>query len=547
MNRYAKMKPTLAIVAISSTVMLMSLGCGGSDTKKTQPSKSTGGGTSTLSNGGTIGNGGSTALTDSASADAGGGSAADGAGGSTTDGGGASAVSGGGTSTVGSSSINVAGGSSVTTLPEITCTSDINCKAANLICDKTLQKCVQCLDASGCSNGLSCIGGVCAAGPCQSNAACADSADGKVCDAVRGKCVACLTAADCPNPATSDCVAQACVAVQSCGDSRDCTTDNAPICNKTTSRCVQCVDGPDCIAAGWTNSVCASNHCQVSCTAKADCSDGKVCNTSANPAYCVECVTSSDCGQGKVCSGGTCAVSNCAGVTAKPCSTIPQFTGTQVVDAKSDDFCAIPAFELGFDNAGKVIQASGETVAATSYPERATIKVAWSANALHAFIEVSDSSVNSNTSVADIWNGDAVEIMISTTQDLHGLTSVDKNTTIHVIGNAVLGVTVSASGESASHTQISDASAYKGQTTSTGYAVELQLPWPAGTKLAASTPIYFDAALNSARRNADGTSPRNAQALLYQLSSSTSTSCTGTGDNIAPFCDDRLWCKTKTQ
>jgi len=398
-----------------------------------------------------------------------------------------------------------------------------------MLCNKSLAKCVECLQEADCSASIS----------------------GKICDVGTGSCVTCVVAADCSDPATMDCVNQACVAAKTCVNSLACTTTSAPICNRTTSRCVECVDVADCSTSGKTNPVCVNNSCKSACTTAADCGDGQFCKTAASPSYCVACLTDSDCPSGNSCSSGSCVAAgssgSCAGTTAKPCTAIPAFTGTQLVDGYGDDFCQVPGFLLAFDStAGKINVTSGETAGAT-YPEKATFKVAWSPTHVQVHVEVIDPSVNANKNPSEIWNGDGVEFMISTNSNVTGLTSSDANT-LHVIANSTIGVTVKASGNSGNHSQISDASQFKAITTSRGYAIEVKLPWPGGVTVTSGTAIYFDAAINSARLNsADSSSPRVAQALLYQSSNTTNTSCTGTGNDVAPFCDDRLWCPTKFQ
>ncbi len=477
-----------SLVAFGAGPALMPLGCDGKESKSTTAAETTSGGTTTQAT----------------------------AGGATGSGGEDITLSSGGTAI-----------STTTTLPDIACSSDVECKASSLLCNKSTSKCVQCLQAEDC----------------------AASPVGKFCDVAGGKCVACLTATDCPNPATTDCIAQACVPAKTCVNSLGCDSASAPVCNVTTSRCVECLSAADCTANGKVNSVCVANQCQASCTATADCTDGTLCNTAATPAYCVACLTDADCTTGNRCSSGTCITGGisptCAGNTAKPCAAIPAFTGTQVLDGYADDFCNVPGFVLAFDStAGKVNRASGEDASAT-YPEKATFRVAWSTSLVHVHVEVVDPSVNPNKNPADIWNGDSVEFMISTNSNLTGLTSTDANA-LHVIANSTIGVTVKASGDSGTHTQISDANFFKALTTSQGYAVEVRMPWPGGATVTAGTAIYFDAAINSARLNTtDSTAPRNAQALLFQSPNTTKTSCTGA--EVAPFCDDRLWCSTKFQ
>jgi hypothetical protein len=509
-------KSTLSSLAtVGVAVALLPLGCDGKDSKSNSQSAK-GGGTTILTAGTDSGSGGTTTTTD-------------------TNGAGTTNSSGGTTTTT-----------TTTTVPDIACATDLECKSQGLLCNKTTQKCVQCVENVDCGQGKSCVAGICGAPGCQSNSDCATSASGKVCNIVTGQCVACMTAADCPNPTTSECIAQACVAVATCVNSLDCTGAGAPVCNRTTSRCVECVDPADCSASGATNPICAASRCQSGCTKNEDCGTGKTCKTTTTPAYCVECLTSADCTGGKICSAGACIVNNCVGTTGKPCTALPPFSGTQTVDANGDEFCYVPAFVLAFDStAGKINPATGEAATAT-YPERATFRIGWSATSVHAYIEVKDPDVNPNANAWEIWNGDGVEFMISTSREVTGLTSADANT-LHVIANSKIGVTVKASGNSGAHTEITDPTAFKAVATATGYVVEVKLPWPSNATMASGTQVYFDAAINSARKNTDGGAPRVAQALLFQGTTPASTSCTGTGNDIAPFCDDRLWCPTQMQ
>ncbi|HMA96473.1 MAG TPA: sugar-binding protein [Polyangiaceae bacterium] len=555
-------------IAVTASALLFPTGCGGDDEKK-KSSSTTGGSTSHVSFAGnpSLGNGGTTA------------------------------AEGGTTASPQAGTGNDNGGPS-TTLPDIDCESDLACKDLNLLCDTNAKKCVQCITASHCDDGQACVGGLCGArGGCTTNAECASSSKGSVCEISRGRCVGCVSASDCPNAATSECINFACVSFSTCEDSRTCP--GAQVCDPTLGRCVECVSPNDCNVNDKTGLVCANNTCQPGCTADDGCTGTNThCDTKAPEPYCAACIENADCTKAQHCAKGMCVAnvcepgvdqacisggvavcnesgdgfgapkacppnvpctvvesraacgsltpSNCAGNTTRPCSAIPAFAGTQVVDGSGADLCDVPGFVLAFDStAAKINQTEGETASKNSYPERATFRVAWSATHLHAYIEVVDPSVNANTNPAAIWDGDGVELMISTSRNVTGLTSTDANT-LHVIGNAVIGVTVKASGESGNHTQIYEPSQFKGQLTDKGYAVEFMMPWPEGATLASGTQIYFDAALNAASKNADGSAPRKAQALLFQATT-TETSCTGTGSNIAPFCDDRLWCPTQAQ
>jgi hypothetical protein len=168
-------------------------------------------------------------------------------------------------------------------------------------------------------------------------------------------------------------------------------------------------------------------------------------------------------------------------------------------------------------------------------------RVAWDNVGIHAFIRVYDTTFTPGTS-AEIWNGDGVELMFSSSTSVTGLSSVDTNV-LHVLVSPPLAVSSKDSSYSGVHTAL-PASEYTTGSDSTGYWMELSLPWP-GTAPAAASQIKFDMQLNVA----DGvTKPtdsfiRDADFVLYQETVST-TSCDST---VYPFCDDRVWCTTTLQ
>lgn len=570
-------KFVLSSLILVGASALLPLGCGSDD------KKSSSGATGGTSSSNLFGNGGSTAA-----------ATATGGANTTTD-----DTASGGNPFDNTSAVGTAG--APTTLPDVPCTTDLQCKDLNLLCSTVSGKCVQCRDAGDCDGGLFCVAGVCggAVAGCKTNAECAGSSKGKICDASRGRCVGCVTASDCADPSTSSCEANTCVSYEPCDDSRDCS--GAGVCD-TNKRCVACNTSADCNVNGKTGLVCANSHCVSSCTASESCSGAtKLCDTTASEPHCTQCLSHADCAATQHCTKGECiadtcaagvdqacingglatcneagdgfgapvacppnvpcsvaesraacgtlVLGECAGTSGKPCTAIPQFVGTQIVDLNPNDLCAVPGFVLGFnDTAAKIYQAEGQTASPDSYQEKATFRIAWSATHVHAYVEVTDTSVNPNSNPADIWNGDSVEFMISTNRNVTGLTSADANT-LHVIGNSIFGVTVKASGTSGTHSQIYDANQFKSKATEKGYAFELMLPWPDGSTMASGTQIYFDAALNAASKNTDGTAPRQAQAVLFQANTpAEQTSCTGTGvGSVAPFCDDRLWCPTQTK
>jgi hypothetical protein len=260
-------------------------------------------------------------------------------------------------------------------------------------------------------------------------------------------------------------------------------------------------------------------------------------------------------------SGGTCPVTppadagggqsdgpqtGCTSATAKPCTGLPAFTGTQVLDGKDDDFCNVPSFELSFTNAAsnggkvKVYNGSGG-----SYPERAVARVAWDSAGIHAFIHVIDPKFVPATALDTIYNADGVELLFtSTTSGLSGGTSQDSGLALHVIVSPPFAARSKASGTNGTQEAL-PASQFSAGTESAGYKVELNLPWP-GTPPTAGSQIKFDMELNSADGNstAGDAGPRDAQAILYLGSDPGGSPCAG---ELFPYCDDRLWCSTTLQ
>jgi cytoskeletal protein RodZ len=241
------------------------------------------------------------------------------------------------------------------------------------------------------------------------------------------------------------------------------------------------------------------------------------------------------------------APTTCSLSGATPCTTIPKLTGTQTLDGKGDDFCTIPSFTFGVANAAAK---NNYNNVPNSQLEIVTAKVAWSSAGLSAFFDVADTSVqtvnmaDATQAIAKVYQGDSIELYISSSDTLTGLTGTDNNTlhvTVPANGPAV---TVKAtSGGAATHTALPTAQ-YSQATTSTGYAIELRLPWP-GSAPGAGTRIRFDLALNSADKSFGNVDDmRDAQLLFYLGTTGGTTTCSGAAD---AWCDDRTWCSTSLQ
>ncbi len=228
-------------------------------------------------------------------------------------------------------------------------------------------------------------------------------------------------------------------------------------------------------------------------------------------------------------------------------------TGTQTVDGKDGDFCDVPSFVFDVENAAKINNYNN--VPPTQF-ETVTAHVAWSSAGFSGFFDVQDASVQTvnqadpTQAVGKVYLGDSVEVMISSSDAVTGLTGTDNNT-LHVIvpadGPAVSVKTSNSGGTSSgAHTNL-PATEYAQVKTSTGYAVEVRLPWPGGSPVA-GTQIRFDLALNSADTVFGSLDEmRDGQLLYYVGSVGGTTTCQNSSDGTVPFCDDRLWCSPSLQ
>jgi hypothetical protein len=226
-----------------------------------------------------------------------------------------------------------------------------------------------------------------------------------------------------------------------------------------------------------------------------------------------------------------------------PCKEIPKFSGTQKVDGNSDDFCNVPSFELSFANAKGVNNNKITSGSTSDYTQRAIAKIAWSTDAIHAYIKVIEKPVRSNSSVDKIWDGDSIELMITPNGSGSGPT-VDDPKALHIIANNALVVTVKSTKESGTHTQLSDSNQVWTGYTDDGFAVELNIPWPDSTKPSAGTAVRFDMTMNVDTESVDPTVwGRDAQAVFAMTTLTGESTCAATP--ATPFCDEALWCPTK--
>jgi hypothetical protein len=339
-----------------------------------------------------------------------------------------------------------------------------------------------------------------------------------------------------------------------CSQQRPCASGNIcdafgacrfPVCLPGESRCVGngiAACAADGTVFGTVKACSASQTCKVYGGA-AECKDLQVSVDAAAPN---DDGGVSDLDGGSVPVGPgprTCGVSG----TATPCASLPNLMVTQTLDGKGDEFCDVQAFHLNAETA----KALGKVLAGHAIPtEDAAIKVAWSNAGLAVFIEVADTNVQSVNSVAanqaidKVYQGDSIELFLSSSNEAKGFPGADGNAlhiTIPADGPAVVVKTTSTG---VTHSAWASAQ-YKQLKTTTGYAIEAQIPWP-GNAPSTGSLVRFDIGLNSADKSFGGVDDMRDGQLVYYVGQVATTSCQAS-DGTVPFCDDRTWCTTLLQ
>jgi hypothetical protein len=427
---------------------------------------------------------------------------------------------------------------------------------------------------------------------CGNSLDCVNAPDGKTVCNPAGQCVQCVTADDCgpDGGANHECTNSKCVAFEPCNGDEDCSTG---ACNTTRHRCVECTSDSHCDAS----QKCLAQICRLACASDNNCTpQGMLCNRTLG--VCIECNEQMTCDNGLLCdpngkcvepvctsgertcvSGGiaTC-VQNGSGfappkacptgssceqhggilgcydadgglacdIPGDPCAEIPAFIGTQTVDGLGDEFCGIPSAILD------ATHNQGTKDWHTRAPEVATIQVAWSSVGLHVFVDVQDASVQSvqpidpAQAISRTYQGDSIEILFSSSNNVTGLTGTDTNT-VHVqvpaVGPAVSIKTSNEGGASQGTPTALPTGQYAQKITGTGYAIEALLPWAGVNKPNAGTTIRFDLTLNSADKNFSSVDDLRDGALFYHMGTVPNSTCQS-NDGMVPYCDDRTWCAT---
>ena len=395
-----------------------------------------------------------------------------------------------------------------------TCKLSTDCTGPLKVCDTANGVCIDCATTCADSKQI-CVHNVCRT-KCTTKADC--SSLGMVCDTSNSACVQCLVSSDCPEPSwyclVNSCVPDVCDANQSMCAS----ATTLAFCNKDGDAFQQYTSCP-------ASKPCAARGASGSCGGATPPKDGGAGDAPISPR---------DGGAGS-CSGGT---------MSDPCkSGIPKFSGTQTVDGNGTEMCSLPYFQLNAQNAIKILNYNNVP---TSQFESATARIAWDSAGFHAFVEVQDSSVqtvnmvDTTQAIGKAYLGDSIELFISSSNNVTGLTSSDSNT-LHIIVPANgPAVSVKDTGSSGTETAL-PAGQFAQGSTGTGYTIEVLIPWP-GSAPSTGTAVRFDMALNSAHKTTSTDKMRDGQ-LEYSIGTLSGSSTCQTSDGTVPWCDDRTWCQ----
>ena len=250
------------------------------------------------------------------------------------------------------------------------------------------------------------------------------------------------------------------------------------------------------------------------------------------------------------CVGGLCIEGNgeCPepfATTANPCDELPAFPAgvTQVVDGYGLEFCTLPGHPFDLAD-GAALTPSAPPPGGDS---TAIVIAAWSADAIHLYAEITQSTVMPNDASPD--RGDAFELYIAGFAADAGMygNGLDFGAN-HII--------IAPSGDGAAFNYVGtdqlmmggpDRSNYMTRRTDGGYAVEMLIPTtvllPGNGGLVAGQRVSFDFALDRSGSPDGGRyqsllvlEPRSAEAGAVAT-----TGCTGSALSY-PYCDDRSWC-----
>ncbi len=231
------------------------------------------------------------------------------------------------------------------------------------------------------------------------------------------------------------------------------------------------------------------------------------------------------------------------------CSGLPRFTApSQIVDGVGDEFCDIPAMVFDLNHCATEYFTGSEP---PKLDEQVYLRAAWSTDAFHLDVRVTDPHVVVNADQSMLWNGDAIEIYLAGSSTLNGpFDSHEDGGAVQIVLTpptstlAALGAAFYSPGGGASpFDAMLKASDYAGRLIDGGYELEMRLPWSADAEaMAPGVKIGFDVDIDAEDElDAGG---RQLQCLLHQTSVDGHAFCGyAMGTMAQPFCDDRTWCQ----
>ena len=233
----------------------------------------------------------------------------------------------------------------------------------------------------------------------------------------------------------------------------------------------------------------------------------------------------------------------CSTATFDPCSTIPHFAGTQMVDGNSDDFCGLPHFEFRLADAklAKNHDTGIPLSGLSALTVRAVVQVAWSAEGMHLYATVYDSAVHGPPqNVGDLWNGDSIELMVSGNQPQSATVQAggppDSDGPYQAIFSGAMGAdTALASYQSQA---FPSSVQYKSFKTSDGYVVEALIPWAASGDVQSGQTMGFNFGINDAETQDNNRDYYGAYAYV----------CAGTYASCQePYSNALTWCQPNAE
>lgn len=238
-----------------------------------------------------------------------------------------------------------------------------------------------------------------------------------------------------------------------------------------------------------------------------------------------------------------CAAGECVAALSNVCpliSTLPRFTGTQVVDGDDADFSDVPAVTYALTDA-PIVNPSYSA----SLPTEISLRMAWTPSALVAHVHVTDPAVQTyqGETLEYYWQGDNVQFFIAPTDLLTGKYSGTED------GGATHLVIVPPAGAQPSRAiavyepcyacvdATFSAVSYVARATANGYEVELAWPWtaPSGA-LAPGSRVSLNLIVGASDTPDTGL---ELEGLLANNPVGEDTPC---GGATHPGCDDRTWC-----